>query len=182
MRKSVYSRVDEDLYEKVREFSKTSSQTLSAALENLVLKGLSETDTKERVEHLEKEALELRKETQKLQQEKGELLGKLLVCQKNEKLAVTARDQAELIKTQFEQILSIGVATCGGQGCTQIWRLYDIWRHQCPACGNSSAKLLTHYAPTPTVRENARDVLAIVGGVTALVGLLNVISGSNDKA
>jgi hypothetical protein len=181
VKKSIYSRVDEDLYVKVQEYSRVSIQTLSAAVENLLVQGLSATNDKALVDRLEKELAILKQENQKFQHEKGDILAKLQVCQKNESLALTARNQAVAVKTQFENILSGGVAKCGQQGCGQIWRLYDVWHHQCPKCGSTAAKLLDHYTPPLTTGENIRDVLAVVGGAAALVGLLSAISGS-DKS
>ncbi len=182
MKKPIYSRVEEDIFEKVQEYGQASGQTLSSAVESLLGHGLSTVEAKTRADAIQKELTVVKDEIQKLRQERGELQGKLQVCQKNESLALAARQQAESVKAQFEQILSLGVATCGRQGCDQIWRLYDVWRHQCPRCGNTSAKLLAHYTPAPTTSENLRDVLAVVGGATALVGLLKAISGDNDTA
>jgi hypothetical protein len=182
MKKPIYSRVDADLYGKVQEYSQTSGQTLSSAVESLLAQGLSALDAKARGDTIQKELAIVKDEVQKLRQERGDLQGKLQVCQKNESLALAARQQAESLKTQFEQMLSLGVATCGRQGCGQTWRLYDVWHHQCPKCGNMYAKLLDHYTPSPTPGESLRDVLAVVGGATALVGLLTAISANDDRA
>lgn len=182
MRKSVYTRIEEDILRKVREYAKSSGLTLSATLEDLVARGLLNLEASAKVERAERDLASLKDETQQLRQEKGELVGRLQVCQKNESLALAARQQAELVKSQFEQILLVGVATCGRQGCGQTWRLYDVWRHQCPRCGNATAKLLTDYTPPLTTGEGIRDVLAVVGGATALVGLLKAMSGGGEES
>jgi hypothetical protein len=179
MKKTVYARVEEGLYNKLQDYSKTSAMTVSASLEQLVERGLSAIETGNQLEALAKEASALKDEVQKLREERTDISSKLQICQKNESLAIAARHQAESIKTQFEQILGIGVAVCGRAGCGQTWRLYDVWRHQCPKCGNSTAKLVTDYTPAG---DNVRDILAVVGGATALVALLKAIGGNDSVA
>ena len=178
MKKAVYARIEEGLYKKIQEYKNISATSVSATIEQLVEQGISATEAKDQVEGLTKELDSLKEETQKLREEKADLLSKLQICQKNESLAIAARHQAESIKTQFEQILGVGVASCGRTGCNQTWRLYDVWLHQCPKCGNSTAKLLTDYSPAG---ENVRDIFAVVGGATALVALLKAIGGDETS-
>ncbi len=151
--------------------------TLSATLEKLAEQGLSAIEEDNQTQALSKEVAILKDENIKLREEKAGLSSKLQICQKNESLSIAARHQAESNKTQFEQILGVGVAICGRAGCNQTWRLYDVWRHQCPKCGNSTAKLVTEYTPAG---DNVRDILAVVGGATALVALLNAIVGNDS--
>lgn len=182
MRKAVYARLDEETCARVAEHGRAVGQTVSAAIEDLVTLGLAHLTTTDAVQSLEKQLALINNELQTLRQERAALNGALQVSQKNESLARAAREQAELVKSQFEQMLSIGVATCGNAGCQGVWRLYDVWRHQCPLCGSTGAKLLDHYTPAPTPAETLRDVLAVVGGTTALIGLLKAISDGGDVA
>ena len=182
MKKPVYARIDDEIHKKVQQFGEQTGQTVSAAVEHLVSQGLSAVEAQAQAERLRKDLASVKEELQKLRQERSDLLGQLQVCHKNASLALAARSQAELVKSQFEQILLVGVAICGRQECGQTWRLYDVWRRQCPSCGNSAAKLLPQYAPPPTPGENVRDLLAVVGGAAALIGLLNAISGNNQTS
>ena len=182
MKRPAYSRLDEEVYDEVKRYSVSSGRTISAAMEELVSQGLIRAREGDVREALEKNLAKGTGQLQKLEQERADLVARLQICEKNESLARTARQQAELVKNQLEEMLSLGVAQCGTQGCQQVWRLYDVWRHQCPLCGGMAARLLEHYTPVPTTGEAVRDVLAVVGGATALVGLLNAMSGGTEIA
>ena len=151
-------------------------------MEELVSEGLVRSRERDVMKALEKQSAKDKGQLQKLEQEKANLVARLQIGQKNESLAWTAREQAELVKEQLEAMLSLGTAQCGEHDCQQVWRLYDVWRHQCPRCGGMTARLLVHYTPPPTTGEGVRDVLAVVGGATALVGLLKAMSGGADMA
>ena len=180
MKVSVYSRLEQDQVAKVRQFAESSGQSVSAALEKLVSRGLTDLESGGKLEPLEQELDTTKEELQKLRHRDTELAGRLEVCQKNESLAHSAQQQAEANEAQFREILAVGVATCGRKGCAQLWRVYDVWLHRCPKCGNPTANLLPHYKPAPIGSENARDLLAVVGGVAAVAAILKAIGGTSD--
>ena len=182
MKRPVYSRLEQNKIVKVQEFAESSGQSTSAALEELVSRGLTDLESGGKLEPLEQELSTTKEELQKLRQRDIELAGRLEVCQKNESLAHSAQQQAEANESQFRQILAVGVATCGRKGCAQLWRLYDVWLHRCPKCGNPTANLLPHYKPAPSGSENAKDLLAVVGGVAAVAAILKAMGGESDKA
>lgn len=180
MKKPVYARIEDTVHQRLKALSEGLGESVSSVMERLIIRGLSDIDTEESSKSSEAELAKIKEYSHLLEQQRANLLAKVLVSEKNESLARSAREQAELAKSQFEQMLTVGVASCGRQSCSQIWRLYDVWRHQCPKCGGAAAKLLNDYSPAPTVREGARDVLAVVGGVTALVALLKAMGGGNE--
>lgn len=182
MKNPIYARIEDSLHQKVKHLSEETGETISAVIEGLIIRGISDIGAKEASKVCEAELAQLKEGLRILEQERAGLLAKTTVSEKNESLARSAREQAEIAKFQFEQMLNAGAAVCGQPKCGQTWRLYDVWRHHCPFCGETTAKLINDYTPAPTVGEGARDVLAVVGGVTALVALLKAMGGGNETS
>jgi len=180
MKHPVYARIEDSVIQRLKLLGEEFGESVSSIIENLVIRGLSVIDTEDSSKSSEAELAQLKESSRVLEQEQANLRAKVVVSEKNESLARSAREQAELTKSQFEQMLGVAAAKCGRPKCSQVWRLYDVWHHQCPKCGGSTAKLLSDYAPAPTVGEGARDVLAVVGGVTALVALLKAMGGGSE--
>ena len=187
--KAVYARFQTELHEKVKAYSDTTGQSISAAVEDLVQRGLGQLSSEGLTDTLQKEMTELKDKVQNLEKERATLLGSLEACKAKESIAIAAQSHAaELQKEtenqmhQIEQLrnyLLTPVAVCGK--CKTQLRLFDIGQRKCAYCGAWSMEWLPEYKVPPTTWEVIRDGVAVVGVSAVVVALLNALSGEQQK-
>jgi hypothetical protein len=186
--KTVYSRLQTETHDKLKVHADATGQSVSAAVEDLIQRGLAQLSSKDLSETLEKELTQLRDKVQELEREKARLSGSLEACKAKESIAIAAQSHAlalqqetENQRRQIEQIRSYiltPVATC--RNCHTQLRLFDIGQHKCSFCGGWNMDWLPEYTVPATTWETVRDGAAVVGIATVVVALLNALGGGQQ--
>lgn len=187
--KAVYARFQTELHEKVKAYSSTTGQSISATVEDLVQRGLGQLSSEGLTDTLQKEMTELKDKVQELEKERAMLVGSLEACRAKESIAVAAQShsaelqqETESQMRQIEQLrnyLLTPVATC--RNCNTQLRLFDVGQQKCAYCGAWSMDWLPEYKIPPTTWEVIRDGAAVVGVSAVVVALLNALSGGQQR-
>lgn len=187
--KAVYARLQTELYEKVKAHADTTGQSTSAAVEDLIQRGLGQLSSVGLTETLHKDVAELKDKVQELEKERARLQGSLEACRAKESIAVAAQSHAvelqqetETKMRQIEQLrnyLMTPVAVC--RNCNTQLRLFDVGQRKCAYCGAWSMDWLSEYKIPPTTWEVIRDGAAVVGVSAVVVALLNALGGGQQK-
>lgn len=173
--KAIYTRLQTELYEKVKTHAGATGQSISSAVEDLVQRG---------VEELASEGLET------LEKQVAELTGALEACRAKESIAMAAQShsvalqkEAEDQKQKIEELqnyLLTPVAKC--RNCATKLRLFDIGQQKCAYCGKWDLGWLPEYTVPTTKWEVVRNGAAAVGAVVVVVALLNALAGGQQRS
>lgn len=148
---AMHTRLDDEARDKLIKFAGLNNVSRSAAIAELISHGF---DHVENCASTEKELAKFQQLFFESERKLTDATAEARICLRNERLAKEAQRQAETNKAQFEEILSLQVATCSSCNCN--CRIYDVWMHRCPSCGNPTATLLDHYQPAKTPAEGVR--------------------------
>ncbi|RJO63073.1 MAG: hypothetical protein C4542_00765 [Dehalococcoidia bacterium] len=187
--KAVYTRLQPELYNKVKAFSAKTNQSMSSTIENLLDVGLKETGIKLQAETLEKEIAGLREKYQKSETDKASALGQLEACKMRESIAMAAQSHAAALQqetdaqkqriSQLTNYLSTYVATC--LTCHTQLTLLDVGQRRCPNCGDRKPELLPEFKAPQTPWEIIREPLAVTGATAIVVALLNALENTQQQ-
>lgn len=188
--KAVYARLQTELHEKVNAYADTTGQSISAAVEDLVQRGLGQLSSEGLTETLQNEVTELKDKVQELEKERVTLQGSLEAYRAKESIAIAAQSHAtalqqetETQRSQIEQLrnyLLTPVAVC--RNCHTQLRLFDVGQRKCAYCSGWSMDWLPEYTVPPTTWEIIRDGAAVVGVTAVVVALLNALSGGQQRS
>lgn len=188
--KAVYARLQTEVQEKLKAHADATGQSISAAVEDLIQRGLAQLSSEGLAETVEKELTELRDKVQELEKERATLKGSLEACKAKESIAIAAQSHAtalqqetETQRRQIEQLRSYllnPIAVC--RNCHTQLRLFDIGQRKCAYCGAWSMDWLPEYTVPPTTWEIIRDGAAVVGITTVVVALLNALVGGQQRS
>ena len=188
--KAVYARLQTELHEKVKAYADTTSQSISAAVEDLIQRGLGQLSSKGLTETLQKEVTELKDKVQGLEKERATLQGALEACRAKESIAVAAQSHATALQQETEtqtrhieqlrNYLLTAVAVC--RNCNTHLRLFDVGQRKCAYCGAWNMDWLPEYKVPPATWEVIRDGAAVVGVTAVVVALLNALSGGQQRS
>lgn len=188
--KAIYARIQEELYEKLKEHGDKIGQSISSTVEELIRYSLEQLSSGKSIDSLEKEIIDLKNKVQKLESDKAELQGTLETCKAKESIALAAQSHASALQQemdnqnrQIEQLrnyLLAPVAVC--RNCNTQLRLFDIGQKKCSYCGGWNLEWLPGYKPPLTNWETIRDAAAVVGVTTVVVALLNALDNSQHKS
>ena len=188
--KAVYARLQTELHEKLKAHADKTGRSVSATVEDLILRGLEQLSSGRSADILEKEITELKDKVQKLEKECATLQGSLDACRAKESIAMAAQSHAtalqqetETQRRQIEQLrnyLLTPVAVC--RNCNTQLRLFDIGQRKCAYCSGWSMDWLPEYSVPPTTWETIRDGVAVVGITTVVVALLNALGGEQQRS
>jgi predicted DNA-binding protein len=187
--KAVYARLPTELHEKVKARADITGRSISAAVEDLIQRGLGQLSSEGLTETLQKEVTELKDKIQELEKQGATLQGALEAYRAKESIAIAAQShaaalqqEAETQRRQIEQLrnyLLTPVAVC--RNCHRQLRLFDVGQRRCAYCNGWNMDWLPEYAVPPTTWEIIRDGAAVVGVATVVVALLNALSGGQQS-
>ena len=197
--KAVYTRMHTDVYERVKTHALATEQSLSAAIGDLVERGLGELSSEGRSETLEADLVSFRDRAAELVEdlaiadaERKSLQAQLKARETEASDAMAVRTHAQKlwqkVASQSKHIddvwryLNTAVASCNNPVCVRQLTVYDVGQHGCPNCGQWKPKWLPGFAPVPTVLEVFRDGAAVVGTAVLAAELLAALSGGRNTA
>ncbi len=153
----IYARVPTEIKEAAEAHAEARGMTLTAAITDLLSRGLEATENVRSAEALEAEAHRLRAE---LDGARAEVAG--------------AQAQTQAVTASFQSLnhrLSQALAPCPNQACRGPVRGYDLLvTGRCPRCRTSLAVTLADVANGTKAVDKPDDWLLLLGAVGAAIG------------